>query len=136
MSDQTTMLLLWGGGFAFFVLAIPFLPRRDTSTPAQAVGLALSLALVWPALLIVLLVQYAPRWYWLRWVEYREFLTKAEAQTLVARFDRVWQPSDRTAHPDLYARIKVTHDSALHDLEVKADRLHSRRLLLEQKLRS
>lgn len=136
MSDQTTMLLLWGAGFVFFVLAIPFLPRRDTATPAQAVGLALSLALMWPALLIVLLIRYAPLWYWIKWTDYREFLTRAEAETLAAKFNRVWQPSDRAAHSDFYERSKAMHISTLSRLQAKADQLQSRRLMLEEKLRS
>jgi hypothetical protein len=135
MSDRITMLLMWACGFVVFVLAIPFLPRRDTSTPAQAVGLALSLALVWPLLLLVVLVRYAPLWYWLKWTDYREHLAKAKAEALDAKFRRIWQPSDRADHPELYEHSSAAHTRKIDQLRSKMDALHSNRLRLEQKLR-
>lgn len=136
MNDRVIGLLIWSSGFSFFVLAIPFLPRRQASTPLQAIGMAAALAAVWPLLLLVLLIKYAPLWYLLKWTEYLEFLTATKAQALEATFQRQWDPDYCNACPERYNRSKDAHRRELDILQVKGDRLYSRRLQLQEKLRN
>lgn len=135
MSDRIFMLFVWAVGVMFFLAAIPFLPRQEVRTPLRAVGSAIVFGAMWPLLLMIALVRYAPWWYWLKWVEYREFLVTTKAADLQAEFKRNWDTNSAEEFPEAYRRGKERLESELSRLDTKANKLFSRKSFLENKLR-
>ena len=104
VSDRAIMFIVWGFGVILVLLSIPFLPRQEVRTPIRAVGTAIILGAIWPLLLLVALGRYAPWWYWLKWVEYREFLIEAETARLEQEFRNRWYLEMQEQYPEAYQR--------------------------------
>ena len=124
-----------GFGAIFMLLAIPFLPRQETRTPILAVGAAIVYGAMLPLLLPMLLFRYAPWWYWLKWVEYREFLIETKITRLKKKFESFWNISWQKKFPEEYMRQKEWLESDLGNLNTKVSKLNYRKRLLEDKLR-
>lgn len=134
MSDNIFMLLGWAAGIMFYIAAIPFLPRKEVRTPLHALGFAIAFGAMWP-LHLIFLSPYAFRLYWLKWVEYREFLIATKAESLQTEVKRKWDVDMIEKFPEAYRRDKEWLDSELSRLDAKVKKMFSRKRKLEDKLR-
>jgi hypothetical protein len=129
-------LIFWLAGSVLCLVAVPFFPRKDASSPLQALGFAVMLGALWPLMLAYFLVKVLPWWYLLQWVDYRQFLNKTRRQKVVADHEDNWQDYNVQKHPQAYEQAKTRLDADLAALDAKADALEWKRIRLEDRLKA
>ncbi len=129
-------LIFWLTGSVLCLAAIPFFPRKEASSPLQALGFSVMLGAFWPLLLCYFLIKVLPWWYLLQWVDYRQFLNKTRRRQVVADHVDIWQDYTQKEHPEAYQRANMRLDAELAALDAKAGTLEWKRIRLEERLKA